>query len=285
MNELEFLSGLRQLPLHDGARNLEDDCAVLNFGGEALILTHDMMAEDTHFLPEANMADVAWKLVAMNLSDLASKGAEPIGVLLGASLGKDDEGFIDGLRDALSVYDCPLLGGDTISATGASTFGITAIGRATHLPVPSRKGAKAGDAVYVTGTIGRAMLGFEGKKQYLDAINRPKPRLAAGKALAPIVSAMMDISDGLLLDGWRMAQASGVTFRLNPELIPVADPARMDECLRWGDDYELLFTASAKLELPIEVTRIGTVEEQANAPIYLGGTALVEPGFLGYQHS
>ncbi|MEM9085260.1 MAG: thiamine-phosphate kinase [Pseudomonadota bacterium] len=284
MNELEFLAGLRDLPLHQGSRDLLDDCAVLEFGSETLILTHDMMAEGTHFEPEASMADVAWKLVAMNLSDLASKAAEPIGALVGVSLGRDDTGFLSGLREALSVYNLPLLGGDTIAATGPSTFGITAVGRATHKPVPSRKGSKAGDAVFVTGIIGRAMLGFEGFAQHLDAFNRPQPRLSEGRALAPLASAMMDISDGLLLDAWRMARASEVTYRLNPELIPVADSARMDECLRWGDDYELLFTADPKADLPVPASRIGTVETEGNAPLFLGGTALVEPGSLGYRH-
>jgi thiamine-monophosphate kinase len=284
MNELEFLAGLRELPLHDGARGLHDDCAILEFGSETLILTHDMMAEGTHFEPEANMADVAWKLVAMNLSDLASKAAEPIGALIGVSLGKDEAGFLNGLREAVSVYNMPILGGDTIAGTGASTFGITAVGRATHRPVPSRAGAKGGDAIYVTGIIGRAMLGFEGHSQHLDAFNRPQPRLAEGRALAPIVSAMMDISDGLLLDAWRMAKAGDVSFRLNPELIPVADPKRIDEALRWGDDYELIFCADPAADLPVPATRIGTVEKAGDAPLFLGGTALIEPGSLGYSH-
>ena len=178
----------------------------------------------------------------------------------------------------------PFLGGDTISATGPSTFGITAVGRATHRPVPSRKGAKPGDAIYMTGIVGRAMRGVEGHAQHQDAFHRPQPRLAEGRALAPLVSAMMDISDGLLLDAWRMARASEVTYRLNPELIPVADSARMDECLRWGDDYELLFTADPNADLPVPASRIGTVETEGNAPLFLGGTALLEPGSLGYRH-
>jgi len=284
MKELEFLAGLRDLPLHPGARGLKDDCAVIRFGSETLILTHDMMAEGTHYTPDANMADVAWKLVAMNLSDLACKGAEPLGALLGVSLGRDDAGLLSGLRDALSVYNLPLLGGDTIAATGASTFGITAIGRATHTPVPSRKGSKAGDAVYVTGPVGRALLGFEGRPEHFDAFHRPQPRLAEGRALAPLVSAMMDISDGLLLDAWRMAGASAVSYRLNPELIPVADNARLDECIRWGDDYELLFTADPTLTLPVPAIQIGKVEAASKAPLYLGGTALNEPASLGYSH-
>jgi thiamine-monophosphate kinase len=284
MNELDFIARLRALPMHPGARGLQDDCALLEMGGETLILTHDMMAEGTHFEPEASMADVAWKLVAMNLSDLASKGAEPVGALVGVSLGRDETGFLSGLHEALSVYNMPLLGGDTIAATGASTFGITAIGRATHRPVPSRKGARPGDAVYVTGIIGRAMLGFEGHAQHRAAFNRPQPRLAEGRALAPLVSAMMDISDGLLLDGWRMARAGGVSLRLNPELIPVAESSRLDECVRWGDDYELLFTAAPDAALPVPATRIGRVDEAGEAPVYLGGTALDDPASLGYRH-
>ncbi len=284
MNELEFVSRLRALPLHEGARGLEDDCAILEFGGRALIITHDMMAEGTHFLPEAKSADVAWKLVTMNLSDLASKAARPLGIVLGVTLGRDDAGFIEGLHEALSAFDVPLLGGDTIAATGASTFGMTAIGEATHLPVPSRKGARPGDAVYVTGIIGAAMLGFEGHKQHADAFNRPRARLGEGYALGPHVSAMMDISDGLMLDAWRMARASAVTLRLNPELIPIADAARLDECIRWGDDYELLFTCAKETQAPVPATRIGWVEPPGKAPLYLGGTAHSDPANLGYRH-
>lgn len=284
MNELEFVSGLRALPLHDAARNLDDDCAVLELGSETLIITHDMMAEGTHFRPEADMGDVAWKLVAMNLSDLASKGAKPLGAMLGASLGKDDEGFLAGLRTALAVNDLPLLGGDTISVTGASTFGITALGTATHLPVPARSGARPGDGIYMTGMVGCALLGFEGHKQHLEAFNRPQARIAEGLALAPLVTAMMDISDGLLLDGWRMAKAGEVTFRLNPDLVPVADPERFDDCVRWGDDYELLFTADPATDLPVPATRIGTVEAKGAVPICLGGTQFARPDLLGYRH-
>jgi len=285
MNELEFVARLRALPLHEGARGLEDDCALIELGGETLIITHDMMAEGTHFEPEAKMSDVAFKLVAMNLSDLASKAAEPVGVLVGVTLGRDDASFVNGLREALVRFNVPLLGGDTIAATGPSTFGLTAVGRATSPRVPSRTGARAGDAVYMTGTIGCALLGFEGHEKHLTAFHRPTPRVEEGRALGPVVSAMMDISDGLLLDGWRMAKASGVTIRLNPELIPVASSQRFDDCVRWGDDYELLFTADPAAKLPVAATRIGTVEAaDGDVPAYLGATALTDPGTLGYRH-
>lgn len=284
MNETEFIAALRKLPLHSGARGLEDDCAILPIGGETLVITHDMMAEGTHFRSQADMADVAWKLLAANLSDLAAKGAEPVGVLLGHSLGPQDARFLEGLGEGLSAYGVALLGGDTVATTGTRTYGITAIGRATSVPVPSRSGARAGDSVYVTGPVGRAMLGYEGDHAHLAAFNRPVPRLAEGIAIAPLASAMMDISDGLLLDSWRMGSASGVTLALESALIPVAERARLAECLRWGDDYELLFTAPADAALPACATRIGEVRTRGSAPLLLDEVPLSDPARLGYRH-
>jgi thiamine-monophosphate kinase len=284
MNETEFVAALRKLPLHPGARDLDDDCAILTIGGETLVITHDMMAEDTHFRPHADMADVAWKLLASNLSDLAAKGAEPIGVLLGHSLGSDDARFLEGLNEGLVTYGVPLMGGDTVATTGTSTYGMTAIGRATHLPVPSRKGAAPGDGVYVTGPVGRAMLGYEGDPDHLAAFNRPVPRLAEGMAVAPLATAMMDISDGLLLDCWRMGWVSGVTLALDSAAIPVANRARLADCVRWGDDYELLFTAPADAVLPVPAFRIGTVRPRDHAPLLLDDSPLADPARLGYRH-
>ncbi|MDT8279305.1 MAG: thiamine-phosphate kinase [Erythrobacter sp.] len=284
MNEPEFIAALRSLPLHPGARNLEDDCALITIGNETLVINHEMMAEGTHFRPDADMADVAWKLVATNISDLAAKGAEPVGVLLGHSLGRDDVRFLQGLKEALQAFNVPLLGGDTVAATGASTFAMTAIGRATHHPVPARRGAKLGDAVYVTGTIGLAMLGFEGEPYHRAAFDRPEPRLAEGLALAPLVSAMMDVSDGLLLDCWRMAKLNNKTFAIDPDAVPVADCARRDECMRWGDDYELLFTAAPDAAIPIAASRIGNVVAAGFAPLVLGKNAFPTADNLGYWH-
>jgi thiamine-monophosphate kinase len=284
VNEPDFIAALRALPLHPAALGLADDCAVLTLGAETLVITHDMMAEGTHFREGADMADVAWKLVATNLSDLAAKGAEPVGVLLGHMLGHDDVRFIEGLREVLEAFDTPLLGGDTIAAAGPRALGLTAIGRATHTPVPSRSGAQPGDAVYVTGPVGRAMLGFEGAPEHRFAFDRPQPRLAEGRALAPHVTAMMDVSDGLLLDAYRMAEASGVTIALDPKDIPVADPARTDACIRWGDDYELLFTAPAAAALPVVAYRIGTATARKAAPLLLGDAGLGDPAALGYRH-
>ena len=284
MNEPDFIAALRALPLHPGARGLADDCAVLTLGSETLVITHDMMAEGTHFRADADMADVAWKLVATNLSDLAAKGAEPLGVLVGYMLGRDNARFLEGLREALEAFATPLLGGDTIAAAGPRALGLTAIGRATHVPVPARSGAQAGDGVWITGPVGRAMLGFEGDPEHLTAFDRPLPRLAEGRALAPLVSAMMDVSDGLLLDAFRMAEAGGVTLALEPAAIPVADLAQFEKCIRWGDDYELLFTAPPAARLPVPAHRIGTVATRGAAPLLLGETPLADPASLGYRH-
>lgn len=289
MHEAEFIATLRKLPLHSGARGLEDDCALLEIGGETLIVTHDAMAEGTHWRAQADPFDIAWKLVAANLSDLAAKGAEPLGVLLGYTLKSDDlEGdearFVEGLGSALAAFEVALLGGDTIAAQGPRQIGLTAIGRATHTPVPSRSGAKAGDHIYVTGTLGQAMLGFEGSKDHIAVYARPIPRIAEGQMLAPLVTAIMDISDGLLLDAQRMARASKVTMALEKACIPVAAPQRLEECLCWGDDYELLFTAPADTAIPLPATQIGRVEAQGTEPLLLDREAPSGLQSLGYEH-
>src|SRR5690606_695667 len=169
-----------------------------------------------HFLPSADPADVAWKLVATNLSDLAAKGAAPLGVLLGFMLGEGEARFAEGLAEALRQYDVPLLGGDTSSGGPPRAFGLTAVGRATHRPVPSRSGARVGDGLWLTGRVGAAMMGFEALRDATGgdstAYRRPQPRLAEGRALAPLASAMMDVSDGVLLDAWRLAEASQVSL-------------------------------------------------------------------------
>jgi len=286
--ELAFIAALRGLATHPAARNLDDDCAVLEIGGEALVLTHDVMAEGVHFLPEADPADVAWKLVATNMSDLAAKGAEPIGVLLGYQLGKDDTRFLTGLGDALTHYGAALLGGDTVGGNGPQTVGLTAIGRATTRPVPSRAGARAGDRVWLTGAVGGAMIGLEALRAGAGdstAYRRPQARLAEGISLAPRVTAMMDVSDGLLLDAWRLARASGVSLALNTAAVPLACPeSRRDEALRWGDDYELLFTLPAATDPGVGATCIGEVQAGPAGTLRLDGR-LVETGEnLGFEH-
>ena len=262
---------------------------MLEIGGEALVLTHDTMAEGVHYLADQDPADVAWKLVASNMSDLAAKGAEPLGVLLGHVLGTGDARFLEGLEAALSHYGAPLLGGDTIAATGPRVLGLTALGRATHRPVPSRAGAQAGDELWITGPVGAAMLGLEALRIGTGnslAYRRPQALLAEGRALAPLVSAMMDVSDGLLLDAARLARASGVTLAIDSLAVPLAVPeARRAEALRWGEDYQLLFTAPQDTLPPVAAWRIGEALATGDSPILLDGAGLCEADGLGYRHN
>ncbi|MCH4893190.1 thiamine-phosphate kinase [Sphingomonas sp. SFZ2018-12] len=297
MTEADFIAALRALPLHAGAEALADDAAFLP---PDLVLTTDSIAEGVHYLPGTTPQDVAWRLVATNLSDLAAKGARPDGVLLNYPLGDDawDRAFVAGLREVLARFDCALLGGDTVRliAGAPRTISLTAIGRASHLPIPRRSGARAGDSIWVAGAIGDAMLGHRlvaaGDLQpgaLVAAYLRPQPLVAQGIALAPLVSAMMDVSDGLLIDAARIATASGVTMAIERARVPLSPTFRRvaqgddaEAALRWGDDYALLFTLPADRHPPVPATMIGRVEASGRFPVTLDGEA--PAGALGYQH-
>jgi thiamine-monophosphate kinase len=282
LNESAFIDALRALVRDPAARGLMDDAAVLG----DLVLTHDMIVEGVHFLPDDPPEDVAWKLAAVNLSDLAAMGAEPVGCLLGYALGPAEWNarFIAGLLEVLDSYAMPLLGGDTVKASGPRSFGLTAIGRAAH--PPSRSGARAGDALFVTGTIGRAGLGLKLLRAgrtgpEVDAYRRPRPRLAEGRALASFVHAMMDVSDGLLIDAARMAEASGLRVVIDLDAVPVAgDPL---EAITAGDDYELLCAAPAGA-LPAELSCIGWFEAGKGLRLTRSGLDIPLPERLGWVH-
>ncbi len=301
--ESAFINILRGFAKDPAARGLLDDAAVIEVGDNRLIITHDMMAEDVHFKSNANPADVAWKLVASNLSDLAAKGASPIGVLLGFMLGDDDwdRAFAAGLEKVLGHYGVPLLGGDTVSNRGDKrALGLTALGIATTRPVPSRAGAQVGDIVYVTGTLGDALAGFElidaGFDEVgvlADAFNRPQARLAEGQKLAPFVHAMMDISDGLLIDAERMATASRLGIEIDLACIPLSpayisyrtdSPESRMQAASWGDDYELLFCASADATINVDATAVGRVIAGGGLTLCNGDAPVKLPPTLGYQH-
>jgi len=303
--EAAFIAAMRGLATGPAARALMDDAAVLAVGGETLVLTHDMIAEGVHFLPDDPPGDVAWKLVAVNLSDLAAKGASPLGVLLGFTLGEEgwDRAFAEGLGHALAAFDVPLLGGDTISAP-VRTLGLTAIGKASG-PVPARSGAKAGDLLWVSGTIGDSGAGLRALREGTDLpelIERyrlPRPRLEAGERLAPLVTAMMDASDGLLIDAKRMAAASECLVAIELETIPLSDAflaahgeARL-EAATAGDDYELLFATPADSgqavlalaeEIGLPFSRIGRFEAGAGLVLSERGTPVPLPARLGFEH-
>ena len=276
MNEPDFLALLRPLATHPAARGLLDDAAILG----DLVFTHDMLVEGVHFRPEDAPEDVAWKLLAVNLSDLAAKGATPIGVLLGYPLsdGEWDAAFVRGLRAALEHFDVALLGGDT--ARGPRVLSLTAIGSSAR--APSRTGAQAGDALCVTGVIGCAGLGLDDDPVHALAYLRPVPRLAEGQALAPIVHAMMDVSDGLLIDAERMATASDLALAIDLDSVPhVGD---LMAAITAGDDYELLFAAPPGMPLPVAATRIGQFCAGSGLTLHDTAGPVALPPRLGYSH-
>lgn len=310
--ESDFIAALRRIVSDEAARGLMDDAAVLEIGGERLVLTHDMIVEGVHFLPEDPPADVAWKLVAVNLSDLAAKGAVPAGALLGYALGgaEWDAAFLAGLERVLGAFGLPLLGGDTVAAPRGAprAFGLTAIGRAAG-PVPSRGGAGAGDHLWVSGEIGDSGLGLriargdlEGPPALVERYRTPVPRLELGQCLAPLASAMMDVSDGLLIDARRMAEASGLAAAIDLRLVPLSEAfldllgedrsARVAAAIA-GDDYELLFAAPPAAapeilalsdRLAVPVTRIGAMAEGEGLQLSDGGESVAAAGRLGFEH-
>ncbi|HEY1144796.1 MAG TPA: thiamine-phosphate kinase, partial [Allosphingosinicella sp.] len=293
------------------ARGLMDDAAVLAIGGKSLVLTHDMIVESVHFLSEDPPEDVAWKLVAVNLSDLAGKGARPLGLLLGFTLAGDDAwdaAFVRGLKAASDHFAAPLLGGDTVSlpAGAPRALGLTAIGEAEV--APSRTGAKAGDLLWVSGTIGDGAAGLRAARGEIDAptltarYRRPEPRLEAGRALAPLAHAMMDISDGLLIDAARLAEASGLRAEIALDRVPLSPDYRAfigdDRSARLGaatggDDYELLVAApqdaSEQIQfvektLGLSLRLVGKMMPGSDLGLTWRGEYLDLPGRLGYEH-
>jgi thiamine-monophosphate kinase len=304
--ESAFIDALRALALDPAARGFDDDAAVLEIGGETLVLTHDMIVEGIHYLPGDPPADVAWKLVAVTLSDLAAKGARPLGALLGFTLGEAqwDKAFAEGLGAALAAFGLALLGGDTVSAP-SRVLGLTAIGRAAG-PVPARSGARAGDLLWVSGAIGDAGAGLRilngelGESPALvERYRNPRPRLEAGERLAPLVSAMMDVSDGLLIDAARMAGASGCAAEIELDALPLSESylallgeARL-EAATAGDDYELLFAAGKAAapailalaeEIGLPFSRIGRFTAGTGLALSDHGEAVPLPAKLGFEH-
>lgn len=308
--EADFIAALRRIATDPMARGLNDDAAVLG----DLVLTHDMIVEGVHFLPGDPPGDVAWKLVALNLSDLAAKGAWPLAVLLGYTLTGDaawDRAFLKGLGEVLDRFGVALAGGDTVAipAGAPRTFGLTAIGRAPAGGAPARSGARSGDMLFVAGAIGDAGAGLaiargdsEGPAALLEAYRRPVPLLDLGRALAPHATAMMDISDGLLIDASRMAAASGVSLAIDLDTVPLSsaliehlgdDREIRLQAATAGDDYALLLTAPGNQEATllgicepfrVRLTRIGRVASGSGLTLRDRDGDVPLPGRLGYEH-
>ena len=306
MNEREAIERLRRIATHPAARGLRDDAALL----DGLVITQDSLAEGIHFLGTDPPSSVGWKLVAVNLSDLAAKGAEPVGALLSLSLSDSDwdQALLDGIEAACDSYSLPLIGGDTIATADGSPriYSFTAIGRASE-KTPSRSGGSAGDSLWVAGTLGDSAAGLaqleadsKATGPLVDIYRRPIPLLEMGRSLAPHATAMMDVSDGLLLDLSRLCEASGCGAEIDLDSLPlsgafVAERGHSRDSRLFaatgGDDYALLAAIPAEadpktLSLPREpaLARIGKLVPGSGLLVTDRGGEVPVPRKLGYQH-
>lgn len=312
MDEFDFIATHLAPLAGPGGLGLKDDAALLKPSlGKDLVLTKDTMVEGVHFPVGHYGGDTAEKLLRVNLSDLAAKGAHPIGYMLSIAWPKGIEksyfqGFASGLRDVQDAYDFKLLGGDTTSIDGPMVVTATLIGEVPTGSMVRRSGANIGDDIWVTGTIGDAYLGLQsvlgealdpkpdadGLWHFEEAYYRPEPRLLFRKALRQYASACADISDGLVADAGHVAMTSGVGFTTDADKIPLSSPAgawlsgQEDEdaafktLITAGDDYELVFTArsenaphirQAAKAIGLRISRVGSVAKGEGVSVLSDG--------------
>lgn len=290
----------RPLAKHPGAFGFVDDAACISPpAGRDLVLTADAIVAGVHFFADDPADAVAMKALRVNLSDLAAKGAEPLGALLTIALPADFsedwlEGFARGLGSDCDRFACPLLGGDTTRTQGALTISITALGTVPTGTMVRRAGACPGDAIVVTSTIGDAALGLALRREpdrsgfaALSAEERehlaarylvPEPRVALAQAIREHASAAIDISDGLAGDVGKLAAASNVAARIEAARVPLSvaaraatatEPVLLETVLTGGDDYEVALTlaenrresfVAAADAAGVPVTTIGRIE-------------------------
>ena len=305
MNEREVIERVRRMAAHPAARNFDDDAALL----DGWVITHDTIAEGVHYLPNDPPGTVGWKLAAVNASDLAGKGAKPEAALLSLAIRGDgawEASFLDGLEGALAEFGMALIGGDTIALPDGSprVLGMTALGRAGK-KTPSRDGGEVGDVLFLAGIVGDAAAGLaqlrtdpDASGPLVEAYRRPRPLIEAGLALAPYAHAMMDVSDGLLIDAARLAAASGLKAAIDLSSLPLSKACRHRLGLTLetrmfaatgGDDYALLVSGDPSLlgiSLPAGTTLapIGRLVEGAGLSLSHDGAEVPVPEHLGYEH-
>jgi thiamine-monophosphate kinase len=300
----------RPIAIHPGALGLSDDAAFITPPpGHDLVLKADAIIGGVHFFPDDAAQTIAGKALRVNLSDLAAKGARPLGFLLSLALPADIgdrwlTNFAEGLRSDAVLFGCPLFGGDTDRTPGPITISIAMFGSVPEGTMVRRAGAKAGHRVFVSGTIGDAALGLavrkgkdwklsEPHRQYLLArYLLPQPRTALAEAVRQHASAAMDVSDGLAGDFAKLCRASQVGAAIAVERIPfsgaakvvlAAEPTMREVALSGGDDYEIVctvppakadaFRAAAQAANAV-VAEIGEIEDGAGPRFLADGRAL-----------
>jgi len=306
----------------EAALGLGDDAAVFSPPpGRSLVATADAMISGVHFLPDDPPDTIARKLLRVNLSDLAAMGAEPLGYLLTCAWPKgwkEDwiEGFAQGLAEDQERYGIALLGGDTVGTPGTLSLSLTALGTVEAGRAMTRSGARVGDSVFVSGTLGRAAFGLLVRRGGLLGLNQdlrtalteayrlPDPRLDLGRALVEkrLATACLDVSDGLLADLGHICQASGLGAVLWSEHLPLSEPVQeavaedletFPLVLTGGDDYELCFTAapgaaeelmSLAQQLGLPLTQVGEMQGGSGVRVLdRDGNALIVQA-EGWQH-
>lgn len=303
----------RRLDVETG---IGDDCALLNIPEKkTLAISTDTLVAGNHFLPDIDPADLAYKALAVNLSDLAAMGAEPAWLTLALTLPDVDEGWLESFSDSLfmqlNYYDMQLIGGDTTRGPLSMTLGIHGFvppGRALK-----RAGAKPGDWIYVTGTPGDSAAGLAILQERLNVESaadadyllarhlRPMPRILQGQALRDLASSAIDLSDGLISDLGHILKASGCGARIDLDAMPLSDAmlrqVAPEQALRWalagGEDYELCFTVPelnrgaldvAIGQLGARFTCIGQICAEADGLQLLQAGKPVQLDLKGYDH-
>jgi len=299
----------KPLATDPGAFGLVDDAAVLSSSGDDIVVTTDAVVEGVHYLAGDPPDTIARKALRVNLSDLAAKGAVPAGFVLTLALRSKEDAWLRPFADALgedaTTFACPLLGGDTVSTPGPQMISITAFGRVPAGRMVGRTGARPGDRITVTGTIGDAALGLDVLKDGVaaqalaaDALARemlvsryrvPQPRNVLARAVRDHATAAMDVSDGLAGDLAKLCAASNVSASVELSRVPLSAAASgllsrnvicVEALLAGGDDYEVLCTVpdaqcdaliAAGLAAGVVVTAIGTIVAGAEPPCFLDG--------------
>lgn len=290
-------------------RELKDDAAVIAPPrGRELVLTVDQMLEGIHFLKADDPALIARKLLRRNLSDLAAMGAVPLGYLLTTALPSwVPDGwlarFVEGLKTDQEIFGLGLLGGDSSSAQASMSFTATLLGHVSPGEALPRSGAKVGDRLFVTGTIGDAALGLQARLgKLLDptgylAMRSLLPEPRTGLELAGIVSAAIDVSDGLIQDVGHICRASGIGAVIQAEAVPTSAPAMalgpdyLEMRLTGGDDYELVLAVPPEnIGLLYEVcgimpiTDIGVCQAEAGVRVVQADGTFLNPSVSGWKH-
>ena len=305
---------------HVGALELRDDAALVKHKlGCEIVITCDALVCGVHFRHEDKAEDIAARALRVNLSDLAAMGASPVSYLLSLALPADLtetwlEGFVGQLARDQETYGVNLIGGDTVVTPGPLTLTITALGQISEGQALTRAGAKMGDKIFVSGSIGDAGLGLRVLRGELSALTeaqgteltacflRPRPRIELGEALVGTAHSATDVSDGLVADVGHLCALAGVGAQLSVSLIPLSqatraaldvEPNLLPELLSSGDDYELVFTAPEgardvlsriSSSVGVTITEIGSIVENPGVLVFDSDGSKIQFLKDGYQH-